>query len=418
MKVLWVINIILPAIAKELGLIPSVREGWLSGTFDNWDTTEDIKLYVAYPVAPGTEKKKITVKGIECFPFEEDLLAPEKYDASLEDELKAIISQVSPDVLHIFGTEFPHAYAAAKVFNDAEHTLVGMQGVCYRIAEDYMSELPNKLCGSATFRDIVKRDSLRAQKNKFIKRGEVEKKLLSITGHVTGRTEFDKESVLSINSDIHYHHMNETMRQSFYSDAWDMAKIERHSIFIGQGDYPIKGLHFLIEAAGKLSEKYSDIKIYIAGNSIMNKNLIKIPAYGKYLKKVANKYGIYDRICSTGALNEQGMKERYLKSAAFVCASYVENSPNTLAEAMLLGMPVITSDAGGITSMISDNEGYIFKRGDVEALCEYLDEVFRLEDECDSTLLDRCMAARKRAMADYNGETNHIRLLNIYRKIV
>ena len=54
---------------------------------------------------------------------------------------------------------------------------------------------------------------------------------------------------------------------------------------------------------------------------------------------------------------------------------------------MLLGMPVIASNAGGITSVISENEGYIFERGDVNELAELIERVLILSDENSEELI-------------------------------
>ena len=45
----------------------------------------------------------------------------------------------------------------------------------------------------------------------------------------------------------------------------------------------------------------------------------------------------------------------------FVHPSYIDNSPNSVCEAMLLGMPVLCSSVGGIKSLITDKEsGFLF----------------------------------------------------------
>ena len=55
------------------------------------------------------------------------------------------------------------------------------------------------------------------------------------------------------------------------------------------------------------------------------------------------------------------MKERYLKSGLFVCCSAIENSPNSLGEAMLLGLPCVTADVGGIKSIFdADKDGIMY----------------------------------------------------------
>ncbi|MCJ7734916.1 MAG: glycosyltransferase family 4 protein, partial [Anaerolineales bacterium] len=51
--------------------------------------------------------------------------------------------------------------------------------------------------------------------------------------------------------------------------------------------------------------------------------------------------------------------------------SHMDNSPNSLAEAMILGLPCIASDVGGIPSMLKDNsEGLIYQHKDIKSLAE------------------------------------------------
>ena len=119
-----------------------------------------------------------------------------------------------------------------------------------------------------------------------------------------------------------------------------------------------------------------------------------------------------------GNLSSEQMKEQYLKSSVLVCPSFVENSPNTIAEAMLLGVPVVCSDAGGITSVISDTEGFIFERGNCEMLASKLDEVFEMEQKDMDSLSKKMELAYTRAHSDYDGNTNYSRLLQIYRLIM
>ena len=61
MKVLWVVNLILPAFAEAEGLPFSEREGWLSGLYAavrGAGENRDLELAVAYPVAPGGKPEK------------------------------------------------------------------------------------------------------------------------------------------------------------------------------------------------------------------------------------------------------------------------------------------------------------------------------------------------------------------------
>lgn len=422
MKILWVVNIMLPKIAGKLNLPYSNREGWLSGIFDMISSSNEYELAVACPSDPSLRQNEVTVDGVKCYLFHEDLSNPHIETPGLRDELKSIFLDFEPDILHIFGTEFPHGLLACEVFNNPDRTLVGIQGLCHMIAKDYMAEIPFNVQKSVTFRDLIRKDSIQDQKDKFTIRGEREKKLIKASRNITGRTAFDEKATFDINPDRRYFAMNETMRSIFYEGRWDGKSFENHSIFLVQGDYPIKGMHFLLMAAGELLKKYPDIMIYIAGNSIISvnslKDRIKTPAYGRYLRKLIALNQLEGHIKVLGNLSSEQMKEQYLKSSVLVCPSFVENSPNTIAEAMLLGVPVVCSDAGGITSVISDTEGFIFERGNCEMLASKLDEVFEMEQKDMDSLSKKMELAYTRAHSDYDGNTNYSRLLQIYRLIM
>ena len=112
--------------------------------------------------------------------------------------------------------------------------------------------------------------------------------------------------------------MNETLRSSFYEGDWDIDTCVPYSIFMSQGDYPLKGLHFVLQALPKVLEKFPDTKLYIAGNNLTKseslKDKIKISGYGKYLKILICEYNLQDKVQFLGRLSAEEMKDRFLKS--------------------------------------------------------------------------------------------------------
>ena len=213
--------------------------------------------------------------------------------------------------------------------------------------------------------------------------------------------------------------MNETMRQEFYEGRWKPEQTECHSIFLGQGDYPLKGMHFLLEAMGRLKENYPDLKLYVAGNSIIShetaKDRCRLSAYGKYLLVLIRLYELQDRVIVLGRLSAEEMKAQFLRSSVFVCPSVMENSPNTIGEAMLLGVPVVASRTGGIPSMVEDGvTGLLFHNEDVEDLADSIDRIWS-----DQALAKELSAhERIRASHIHDGNKNYERLLEIYREIL
>ncbi len=425
MRILWLCNIMLPAIAESLGLPYSNREGWLTGIYERMgkDGRRQMELGICFPVERLEGKLKELngrwmLGNTVCYAFQEALNSPEKYDASMERIFLEILKDFNPDVVHIFGTEYPHTLAMTRAFGRPEKTLIGIQGLCFACAEAYMADLPEYVQKRRTFRDRIKRDGIRQQQEKFRLRGEHEKEALKNAGNITGRTGFDREETKKINGNAKYYHMNETMRFNFYDGKWKQEECVPHSIFLSQGDYPLKGFHYVLLAMPGILSKYPDAVVYVAGNSIIAdrsmKDRIKISSYGKYLRKLIREYGLEDKVKILGKLSAEEMKQQFLKSSVFVCPSSLENSPNSMGEAMLLGVPTVAARTGGIPGMLEDDtEGLLYDAGDVDKLGDAVLRVWMNPEETQK----RAEAARRRAYKTHNGDANYERLLEIYREI-
>ena len=429
MKVLWVCNIMPPVIGQYLGKECSVKEGWISGILMRLvKEKEDVELGICYPVADLSDecKKEVIIevakknnKNIICYGFVEDTVCPENYGGEmLEKRMGEIIHDFKPEVVHIFGTEYGHALAAAKMFGKPHRTLVGLQGVISECAKEYMADLPADVQASVSFRDWLKKDSMKQQQEKFFIRGEREKEILKLCGNVTGRTNFDKEAAKKMNPGAKYYFMNETMRGEFYEGQWNRENCKKHSIFFSQADYPLKGFHYLLQALELVKEKYPDVTVNVAGNSLVSyttlKDKIKISAYGRYLRKFVKELDLEDKITFLGRLSAEEMKAQYLQCHTFVCASSLENSPNSVGEAMLLGTPVVASCAGGIPSMLEHGkEGLLFEKGNVKALAEAI--MCTWEDEKKVGMMTK--NARVRARKTHDADVNYVALMKIYSEI-
>lgn len=425
MRVLWLCNIMLPVIAMHLGKEVNNKEGWLSGTYDRLKKSgfrmangEKIELGVCFPVGEPVDEIQISLPNIKVYGFYEDTVHPECYDEKLENKFKQITKDFNPDIVHCFGTEYPHTLAMTKAFDKPEKILIGIQGLCYKCADAYMVGVPEVVQKTKTFRDVIKKDSMLKQKEKFEMRGQYEKEALTRAMHVTGRTHWDRECVGEISS-AKYHFMNETLRSVFYDGMWDEKECVLHSIFMSQGDYPLKGLHIVLEALPKILEKYPDTLIYVAGNDLTAykslKQKLKISGYGKYLRYLMKKNGLLGHIKFLGKLSAKEMKERYLKSNLYVCASSLENSPNSLGEAMLLGVPAVAPYTGGIPSIFEkDKDGLMFEPGNASELAEKIIYLF----EHPTKMLEYALQAKEHAKVTHNPEANYRRLLEIYQEIL
>lgn len=424
MRVLWVCNIVLPAIAEKLNIEYSSREGWLSGAAQKMLNPEEesgIELGISFPCILAEKDFSVTLDNgaeVKCFAFDEDLKNPQRYDKNLEARFAEIIRSFEPDIIHIFGTEFPHTLACARAWGKPDRLLIGIQGLCSVIAEKYLTGIPKRAAGFATFRDILRHDSLKDQQKKFRIRGQNETAALKLTGNITGRTSWDRDETAKINPDAKYYLMNETMRGSFYKASWNRDTCCAHSIFLSQGDYPIKGMHFMLEAMPKILESYPDAMLYVAGNDVIRRGSfsekMKISGYGRYLLGLINKKHLGDQVAMLGILGEDQMAQQMLSSNVFVCPSVIENSPNSLGEAMLLGVPCVAARVGGIPDlMINGQDGILYESGDLDALADAVIEIFTKKDV--SKLYS--ISAKKHAYVTHDPEVNFRRMLEIYGEI-
>ena len=435
MRVLWVCNLILPEIAAALGLPSIPKEGWVAGLLDgilSCPEAERPEMAIAFPVGADMDGRSGEVFltahpdiPLRYFCFYEDTTHPEIYSDACSASIGRILASYKPDVVHCFGTEYPHALALARVIDAPEKLLFSIQGPISVYAERYMSQLPPKVQNSRTFRDIIKRDSLLQQQEKFRLRGQMELEAVAGAGHIAGRTEFDRMLTVSWNPDANYHHAGESLRSPFYEGTYNASKAHPHRIFVSQADYPIKGFHYLLLAASRLIKDYPDLEIRCSGQSIIGydtlKEKLKISAYGRYLRQLIKDHNLENCVRILGRLNATRMKEEYLSSALYVCCSSCENSPNSLGEAMILGVPCVAARVGGIPSVFDEDDGFLYQNEPADSLedvASALEQAIRAAFSDPAEARRRAGNAVRHAASNHDREQNTAAILEIYRQMV
>ncbi|MBU5889730.1 hypothetical protein JVV71_20695, partial [Vibrio cholerae O1] len=74
--------------------------------------------------------------------FPKDKINPTQYDVSVEETLKMILEIEKPDIVHIFGTEFPHTLSMVRAFNKPNKTIINIQRLPSVIAKHYLNGIP------------------------------------------------------------------------------------------------------------------------------------------------------------------------------------------------------------------------------------------------------------------------------------
>ena len=415
MRVMWIVNTIFPKPAEELGLDRPLFAGWLLGLFEELKKNKKISQLIVATTYNGKILKRIQDNNIVYYLIPNN--SNNKYSKKQEQYWKQIKKHENPDVVHIHGTEYPHAlcYLNSCGGNNVCTSIQGLINECSK-KNNYFADITKF---PITIRDIIRNDTVYQARKKFEVRGKYEIKALEKSKIIIGRTNWDKAHSFSITHKNNYEKCNESLRKIFYEKKWCIDNIERHSIFISQASYPLKGFHKMIDAAILLKKKYKDIKIYVAGTNItQNKTLkekLKLSGYGKLLNQLIKKNELENNIEFTGLLNEEQMCNRLLKSHIFVQASSIENSPNSLGEAMILGMPCVASYVGGTADMLLDKkEGFLYPFGESEMLADYISQIF----ENDELAIEFGKNAREHAIKTHNYKENANRIIEIYEKVI
>ena len=330
-----------------------------------------------------------------------------KYNNHLETKWQEVKKDFKPNVIHIHGTEYPHGLAYVRACG-SKGVVVSIQGLVSCYARYYTGGISHKeIKKSLTFRDILRGGINDGQKD-FVKRGNFEHDLLSRVSHIIGRTEWDKAHSWAINPKAKYHHVGETLRDVFYKNKWDYDKCEPYSIFVSQASYPIKGLHKLLEALPIVIREYPETKVYVAGSDESSKPWYRITSYGRYLKRLIKKYNLKGKIIFTGMLSEEEMCNRYLDSNLFLCCSAIENSPNSLGEAQILGMPFLASFVGGVPEIVNYNPDVLYRFEETEMLAKKICNIFSFGK---NYYISRDSSER------YDGKVNLASLLDCYKVV-
>lgn len=406
MKILWLCNLMLKEISRCLGKEENPFGGWLDGSFRRLLEDGGYELSVVFPYE---KEVKGETDGFRFYSFRE---------GACGNVLRSALAAEKPDVVHIFGTEYDHALEMSALCREAGiPAIIGIQGLIGECAAHYFAALPHKIVKRYTFRDFLKRENLWAARKKFEKRGANEAELLRSAEYVIGRTDLDRAWVYALCPEAEYFFCNETLRPSFYRNKWKLENCERHTLFVSQCGYPLKGFHLLLEAVAVLKREYPDIRVFTTGQNpaaLPFKERIRRTSYDKYLAELIDALKLQESVRFLGRLKEEEMCDRYLKSHVFVSPSSIENSPNSVGEAMLLGVPSVVSDVGGVRNLFThETDGLMYPYDEPKVLAYYIKRIF------DDDALARRFSenAQSHAAETHDAEKNHQRLTAIYRAV-
>lgn len=414
MRVLWITSQILPYTAERLGTKHTGFGGWIINMIEQLRNNSNIDIgivMVSEAVNGKVQEYKIDDK-LVCY------VAHSISNKSLSDtDRDEIVNIFNPDIIHIEGNEFGIQNRFSEIKNIP--VLLSLQGILSGIEPYHYGELPiadnlfsnkNKMMVSSWV--LFFRKHIR-----FNSRITVETETIKNVPYLMGRTYWDRAHSYWINPTAKYYSCNRILRPLFYENRWKLEGIERHSIFVGNGYSPLKGIHFVLKAISLLKKEYPDIKLYCTGISPIesNKMSIKFYGYSRVIYNLIRDNQLADNVVFMGIKQADEMVERMLKSHVYILPSLIENSPNTLGEAMILGMPCISAYTGGASEMaIDESEALFYRANDPNLLAWQIKRIF----ENDELAINLGINAREHANKTHDPTANYRALIAAYNDIL
>lgn len=266
--------------------------------------------------------------------------------------MSKVIDIFNPDIVHVWGSENYYA-RIIKYIN--KPVVIHIQGLASSILNVYMPHgfTKHDLLRADGFINsrILYRGHLRRYKE-FQDKVKSELSVAKKCRYWIGRTDWDKQSVYSLNPKSIYFHCDELLRSDFFTGRW---KFHYNGHFIIQSTVSnswYKGVDSILKTAKILIEHDFDFEWNVCG----------ISHDSSMVKSIEEKIKIKASDVNVNFLGSHPVniiKKMLLKCDAYVHPSHIENSSNAICEAMLLGVPVVAEYVGGNPSMLKNNSGIL-----------------------------------------------------------
>lgn len=355
MKILWFS--LSPCGSLRRNNTKRVIQGWMISLEDALKQNTDIELEVAY--FSDKEEPPFTYDGVRYYPMYikrgsgilakiiETYRTTESIDKQAKAVMLDVVRQSAPDLIHIHGTEQSFGLIAEEI----KHIPIcySLQGLLAPYVERYFSGYTeaqiNKYRGLyAKLRCTTATHDYR----RFSKKGEREVKFIKGAKYIFGRTEWDFLICKLLNTDVKYLEVNEILRDPFYCTRWEKEELGKplQLLTVLSPGAINKGYETLLKAASLLKQHYGNDFVWNVVGYTENYWLADI---GHKIYKTTNEE-CNIKLC--GLASGEELAAMLAETDIYIQTSHIENSPNSLCEAMIVGTPIIATNVGGTETML------------------------------------------------------------------
>lgn len=412
MRVLWFTNTPSCYKSKKGGYNGG---GWISSAEKAIRCLPDIHLSVSFMM--DGEPFKAEANGVTYYPvcIQQSLLSkvlgklsrnPEKRQLKkwpkYIEQLKRVIDDFKPDIIHVFGSERYYGLVASET---TVPVVLHIQGILNPYLNAFLPPAVNwNDYDFQNLKSFVKRVLIGSERLTWEEGCFREREIYKRIYHYMGRTEWDKRVTAILNPQAKYYHCDEILRDDFYQPA-ERTIPEKLTIVTTISNPPYKGFDLLLKTAYFLKNNLGiDFEWQAFGNIDPT---IAERRYGINCKDVNVKL--------MGVASSDELRKAELSATIYVHTSYIDNSPNSLCEAQMLGVACISTNVGGILSLIEDGKtGFIVPANDPYQMTYLINKLYRDKD----LNISLGKAAHEAALKRHNKDTIVNDILNIYEKVV
>ncbi len=381
MKSLWIVNKCCGGLHRKLHGKKATGGQWLDAMLEEAAQFSDDHIVVVNveetPALESYQEGNVTYYTLTGLPNA-------KYDYKSQKSIagwKQIIDKEQPDVMVIWGTEFPYSLAAMAAAPQLP-AIIYVQGILDSIGKYYLSGLTEQeLKKAVTLRDVLTKSTIRQTQKGFAARAVYEKGIIRRAGHAIIENQWAAAYMRKLYPEIKLHFMPISISESFRNYQWSEQKMQPHTIMCPAADYPIKGLHMLMKALAIVKKQYPDVKLYIPGSPLRKtdnlKAKLKQTGYERLISSMIRELDLQENMIYTGRLTADEMAQKMATVNCFAMTSAIENHSSTLKEAMTVGAPCVASYVGGVPEYATNEENcLLYRYEDYEVLAQNICRLF------------------------------------------
>jgi glycosyltransferase involved in cell wall biosynthesis len=235
--------------------------------------------------------------------------------AYLRRRVTQILLTLNPDVIHVHGTEYGYGLAALET---KIPTIVSIQGIVNALAGVFPSSF-------------------------YTHQAWIELNVIRNAKYFGIRTAWANNFVRNLNNRGTIYDLPEAVDSQFFNSV---GRGPNQNILMVGSVLQRKGVEDALRAMSIVVAVCPSAKLLVVGEGH--------PNYIGQLKQRTKDAGVESNISWLGVKSAAEIAALHSMSTVLVHPTYLDNSPNAVAEAMASGLPVIASRVGGIPSMIEN----------------------------------------------------------------